>query len=439
MYKILIISFLAAFACFPLCGETKTYWDAIRPYHKMTHIYWNVRTLNSDSPRYEEFTKALNEFKINALKLQNKADENMLGNDLMFDKYAQLLEIQIGKEGYNRLKSNYKSSAGVALKMDELPISHIFLLLSNDLKTMREAGIHNFPTPEIHKEWIPVYQYIRLYNYFREHVDRIERFSANYAWGSHFDNRMEIMLQCSIKVQKILKDKMPDLVKFSNIETETRVLLAYSRVARKNNSIGDSDMKRFTTLRSGGKKAKEKYDREMKRDMRLAMRNIERILNRFSNQLKEQVRDEQREKEQAKQDKLRQQQQAERDKQAKEAKSKREAAEEEARKRRLSAQERAKLNKMNNDELAENLAKRYNEVFPADHAKNISQSNVQKCLDMLTDSQKEYYENVKARYMRTGSSKKQAELRALKTVRPLLSTKNLRPTRKEMIRLLNNQ
>ena len=53
------------------------------------------------------------------------------------------------------------------------------------------------------------------------------------------------------------------------------------------------------------------------------------------------------------------------------------------------------------------------------------------------NSQKEYYENVKARYMRTGSSNKQAELRALKTVRPLLSTKNLRPTRKEMIRLLN--
>jgi hypothetical protein len=91
---------------------------------------------------------------------------------------------------------------------------------------------------------------------------------------------------------------------------------------------------------------------------------------------------------------------------------------------------------MSDDDLAEHLAGHYNAIFPADSQKSVSSNQVQKCMDALTDTQKEYYESVKARYLRSGNSEKQAELKALKTVRPLLSTNQLRPSRGEMIQML---
>lgn len=437
MLKILMISFLSVFVFSTLRGETKTYWDTVKPYHKMTHIYWNVRSLDTSAVRFEEFRQALQQFIINCRKLQKKVEEYQLGDDLMFDKYALMLDLQISSNGYNRQNQSKKGAAGASMRMDEIPLSHLFMLLSNDFKTMREAGIHNFPTPNIQKEWIPVLQYIRMFRYFREVADRIEKYSSNYAWGHHFDNRLAIMLRVSTQVQKILKEKMPELVQFSNIETETRVLLAYSRVARKNNSIPDVQQQHYSQLRSGGQKSKERYEKELKQDMRLALHNIERILNRFRNELQKQLREEQQQKQKQKQDQLRKQRQAERDKRAKETQLKKEAAAEEAQKRRLSAQEKATLNKMSDDALAERLAEHYNAVFPQDHANSISKNNVQKCMDMLTVSQKEYYESVKARYIRTGNNEKQAELKALKKIRPLLNSSNLRPSRAEMIRMLN--
>ena len=431
MYKFLLISLLAAFATLPLCGEVKTYWEARNPYHKLAHIFWNVRSLDNTSVRYEEFTKALDDFKTKSYKLQKKVEEYQLGDDLMFDQYATKLEWQIKKNGYNRKNNRYTKGS----PMEYLPVSHLFDLISNDFNALREAGIHNFPTPEILQEWVPVFQYIRLFRYYRLVADKIEKYSVNHAWGQHFDNRLALMLKSAENVQKILQKEMPQLVKFHNLHTETRVLLAYCRYARKNNSIPDADLKNFA-IRTGSKSSKKDYNRELKRDMRLAMQHIEHILNRFQNEIRQKVHAEKRLKDEKKREQQRKQQEKQRDQLAKERQLKKEQAADQAKKRALTAQEKTQLNKMSDDDLAEHLAGHYNAIFPADSQKSVSSNQVQKCMDALTDTQKEYYESVKARYLRSGNSEKQAELKALKTVRPLLSTSQLRPSRGEMIQML---
>lgn len=431
MKKITLITLLAALAFSPLCGETKTYWETIQPYHRMTRVYWNVRQLNEDSVRYKEFIQALNEFKQKSKKLQQKVEENNLGKDLMFDRYAILLERQIKGRGYDRTTARGKGSA---MRMTDISASHLFMLISNDFKHIREAGIHNFPTPEILKEWVPVFQYNRMFQYFREVADKVDKHSNNYAWGYLFDQRLQLMLIVSKRVQQILQDKMPELVRHNNIHTETRVLVAYCNVVRKRTNA--VDIGGYNVMAKGGKKEESKQ-RILRSDMHLAMRNIERILNRFKNEVRKRQQIEKREKEKMKRDAKRKQQMKERDQKARERQQQRDQAASEAKARALSAQEKQNLSRMKDDELASFMAHRYNSVFPADNAKSVSADRVEKCMNIMTDSQRQYYESVKARYIRTGSTEKQAELKALKTIRPLLSTQQYRPSRAEMIRTLN--
>lgn len=436
MKKFTLISLLATLAFSHLCGETKTYWQALEPYHKMTRVYWNVRKLDENSVRYAEFIKARDEFRKKSVILQQKIKENNLGDDLMFDKYADLLIRQTNLKGYDRREGVKRNKvAGSAMRMDDITVGHIFLLISNDFKTLRDAGLHEFPTPEILKEWVPVYQYIRMFRYFREISDKIEQYSHNYAWGHMFDKRLYLMLQNSQKVQKILEERMPELVKYNNIHTETRVLLTYCSAVRKTGGVVDVSLNsNYNKLAKGGKS--DKRLTVLKSDMRLAMQNIDRILKKFNNEIKDRREQEKRAKQQKKREEQKKKQQQEQEKRAKEREQQKEQAAKDAKTRALSAEEKTRLNRMSDDQLAEHMGNHYNSIFPSDSAKSISAEKVQQCMNAMTDSQKEYYESVKARYVRTGNSEKQAELKALKTVRPLLNSSQLRPTRAEMIRTL---
>ena len=108
MNKFTLISLLATLAFSHLCGESKTFWQAREPYHKMTRVYWNVRKLDENSVRYAEFNKARDEFLKKSIALQKKIKENNLGDDLMFDKYAALLIRQTSQNGYNRQTTGEK-------------------------------------------------------------------------------------------------------------------------------------------------------------------------------------------------------------------------------------------------------------------------------------------------------------------------------------------
>ena len=436
MKKLTLISLLATLAFSHLCGESKTFWQAWEPYYKMTRVYWHVRKLDEDSVRYAEFTQALKEFKEKSVVLQQKIKENNLGDDLMFDKYADLLIRQTNLKGYDRREGvKRKKVAGSAMRMDDISVGHLFILLSNDFKTLREAGLNEFPTSDILKEWIPVYQYIRMFRYFREIADKIDKYANNYAWGYMFDKRFYLMLQTSQKVQKILEEKMPELVKYNNIHTETRVLLSYYSAVRKTTGVVDVSLNsNYNKMAKGGKE--EKRITVLKSDMRHAMQNIDRILKKFSNELRERRDQEKRAKQQKKREEQKKKQQQEQEKKAKEREQQKEQAAKVAKARALSAEEKTKLNRMSDDKLAEHMENHYNSIFPADNAKNVSAEKVQQCMNAMTDPQKEYYESVKARYIRTGNSEKQAELKALKTIRPLLSSSQLRPSRAEMIRTL---
>ena len=437
MNKITLISLLATLAFSHLCGESKTFWQAREPYHKMTRVYWNVRKLDENSVRYAEFNKARDEFLKKSIALQKKIKENNLGDDLMFDKYAALLIRQTSQNGYNRQTTGEKRKkiAGSAMRMDDIPIGHLFILISNDFKSLHESGLHEFPTPEILKEWVPVYQYIRMFRYFREVADKIPQYSNNYAWGYMFDKRLYLMLQSSQKVQKILEENMPELVRFNNIHTETRVLLTYCSAVRKNGGVVDVSLNsNYNKLAKGGKG--EKRINVLKSDMRLAMQNIDRILKKFSYELRSRREKEKRALQQQKREAQKKKRQQEQEKREKERQQQKDQAAKDAKARALSAEEKTKLKRMSDDQLAEKMENHYNSIFPDGNAKSVSAEKVQQCMNAMTDSQKEYYESVKARYIRTGSSEKQAELKALKTVRPLLSSSQLRPTRAEMIRTL---
>ena len=436
MKKLTLISLLVTLAFSHLCGESKTYWQAWEPYHQLTRVYWNVRKLDEDSVRYAEFTKALEVFREKCVILQKKVKENNLGDDLMFDQYANLLIRQTSLKGYDRREDvKRRKVAGSAMRMDDISVGHLFILLSNDFKTLRDAGLHEFPTPIILKEWIPVYQYIRMFRYYREISDKIEQYADNYAWGYMFDKRIYLMLQISQKVQKILEERMPELVKYNNIHTETRVLLTYYSAVRKTTGVVDVSLNsNYNKMAKGGKD--EKRINVLKADMRLAMQNIDRILKKFSNELRERHDQEKRALAQKKREEQRKKQQQEQEKRAKEREQQKEQAAKDAKARALSSEEKTRLNRMSDDQLAEHMENHYNSIFPADNAKHVSTEKVQQCMNAMTDSQKEYYESVKARYIRRGSSEKQAELKALKTVKPLLSTSQLRPSRAEMIRTL---
>ena len=436
MKKLTLISLLVALAFSHLCGESKTYWQAWEPYHKMTSIYWHVRKLDEDSVRYTEFYNALKDFREKSIILQQKIKENNLGDDLMFDKYADLLIRQVNLKGYDRLEGvKRRKVASSAMRMNDISVGHLFILLSNDFKTMREAGLHEFPTSDILKEWIPVYQYIRMFRYFREISDKIDQYKDNYAWGYMFDKRFFQMLQTSQKVQQILEKQMPDLVKYNNIHTETRVLLSYYSAVRKTTGVVDVRLNsNYNKMAKGGKDANRM--KVLKADMRHAMQNIDRILKKFSNELRDRREQEKRAQQKQKREEQKKKQQQEQDKKAKEREQQKEQAAKDAKARALSAEEKTKLNRMSDDQLAEHMENHYKSIFPADNVKNISAEKVQECMNAMTDTQKEYYESVKARYIRTGNSEKQAELKALKTVRPLLSSTQLRPSRAEMIRTL---
>ena len=243
------------------------------------------------------------------------------------------------------------------------------------------------------------------------------------------------MLQNSQKVQKILEEQMPELVKYNNIHTETRVLLTYCSAVRKTGGVVDVSLNsNYNKLAKGGKS--DKRLTVLKSDMRLAMQNIDRILKKFNNEIKDRREQEKRAKQQKKREEQKKKQQQEQEKRAKEREQQKEQAAKDARTRALSAEEKTRLNRMSDDQLAEHMGNHYNSIFPSDSTKSISAEKVQQCMNAMTDSQKEYYESVKARYVRTGNSEKQAELKALKTVRPLLNSSQLRPTRAEMIRTL---
>ena len=426
--------FLFLFLLSPLCADTQIFDDAEKQFKKIRGPSAGARGAAYHSLRHKAVIKDVTVFQEKCKRLQAAVVRHKLGKDLQFEEYAKILQTWLNTGGLSRGTDRLDSKGG-RMQADRVPSEHVLKLLESDFKSLRKYGLHDLPVDKKLTRWLILFEFFRLMDYCREVSGNYETYSRNLAWQTLFTHRLIRLKECAVPVERLLKREMGSALGEMDFALELNVIITYfqSMQAGAGNTVRktrDSELK-YASGSAEGSASKEDFRHAM-RAMEELSRNIEKEWKERDRERLQALEEKRKEEERARKLAEREAQRKEREAEAREKQKAREAALEDAQNKK----KEVPIERMSEEQLNARLDAARNNVFPKDDQSELQDGQMEQCKKLLTAGQQEQLESIRARMIRNGTPETKADIESLRTLRPMLNTKNFAPTKAETIQIL---
>ncbi len=429
MLKKILILLLFPCVC---CSAAENFKSFTRKFNTIKRTYREAMEQHASSARGQKLQEELAAFRKSCAEFQQLFSKMKYMEDLQWQRYSELLQKELSGSTF---RSTRKSGIikGSILSANDVPVELLIDLLDTDIEELEDLKFNPLNPEKLFvptmKEWADFYQFLRLFQYYRSIRNRLDEYTQNFAYRKMFEQRLALMQELAPALQKHVEKEYPDFLEEVDIAVETKILKANYSVKQQ----FASDIRQLNSEILKNDSRKENVD--------MAFRNLDKVLRNITTELQEIDNALLREEKQKSREEEKKKKEEEKEKQKQNAAAGKERPPQEKQKPRLREAVKKpapppRYERMDSAELSRLLTEKRNAVFPAREQTELGDSQYEKCLTVLTSSQKKQLESFRLRQERSGKSSADAKLAALRDLHFVLSSPTSHPDRKEMIELL---